>query len=400
MLSVSGLGFIQNWQNLSRADKSIFCLWVLVGLLLVIDSLYFPGGSVVFNYQMGADRWVASENLYAGPEGYLYLPQFAMLFSLLPGSLVAAEIIWNLFQLVVVVSGLYCFSRMMSDVEEKSFFPLLSVVVLIISWTTIRNGQATMLQLGVMLWTSVSLHKKQWNLAAFLLVIGLISKPVFVIFFALVVFFYCSLCWRIALWAVGACLLPVLFKGYEYAIDQHLGFVSMVYESLVYGESGHKTNWAHFFAIFPQLLGVNVSSGVQIVTRVIVGFLVLCGVAFARRRYTSELACYYLYALAACYLMLFNPRTETNSFALIAPAIGYWVAVSIHRFHDMKYHFLCWLFVISFPFAKYVKLITPGMWAWGKPMITVFFSIFLIWQLFRQDQKIDTRDAALTVIPR
>ncbi|MDP0589979.1 MAG: hypothetical protein QS748_12665 [Candidatus Endonucleobacter bathymodioli] len=358
---------------------------------MVIDSLYFPGGSVVFNYQMGADRWVAFENLYAGPEGYLYLPQFAMIFSILPDSLVATEIIWNLFQLVVVVSGLYGFSRMMSGLEEKSFFPLLSVVVLIISWTTIRNGQATMLQLGVMLWTSVSLYEKKWNLAAFLLVAGLISKPVFIIFFALVVFFYSSLYWRIALWVGGACLFPVLFKGYEYAINQHVDFVSMVYESLIYGESGHKTNWAHFFAIFPQLLGVSVSSGIQVVTRLIVGLLVLWGVAFARKRYASEVACYYLYALAACYLMLFNPRTETNSFALIAPAIGYWVAVTTHRFHDMKYHLFCWLFVISFPFAKYVKLLTPGMWAWGKPMITVFFSIFLIWQLCWKDQRLETQ---------
>ncbi len=371
--------------SLSSAEKNTLLLWCIVGILLAIESFYFPGNSVVFNYLAGADRWLRNQDLYAGPEGYLYLPQFALLFSLLPAKLALAEVGWNWFQLSVMVSGLFYFSRLLNRAGEKFFFPLLSLVVLIIGWTTFRNGQATVLQLGLMLWSIVLLEDQRWTLTAATLILGLISKPVFIVFFLVVVFFYRTLWWRVLLFGGCAFLVPVMIKGFDYAVAQHLGFITMVQEALSYGEGHEKTNWAHFFAIFPQVAGIWVSQKVQLITRLLFAVLVLVAVAVARKHRSSATAGYYLFALSACYLMLFNPRTETNSFLLIAPAIGYWVAVSKHRFHDKACHACCWLLVISFPFAKYVKLITPGMWAWGKPVITLFFTIFLVKQLFSKE---------------
>lgn len=374
-----------NTLSLSPAEKNTLLLWGIVGILLAVASLYFPGNSVVFNYQAGAERWLRNQDLYAGPEGYLYLPQFAMLFSLLPAKLALAEIGWNWFQLSVMVSGLFYFSRLLNTGEEKSFFPLLSLAVLIIGWTTFRNGQATILQLGLMLWSIVLLENQRWMLTAATLIAGLISKPVFIVFFLVVIFFYRNLWWRLLLFGGCAFLVTVIIKGVDYTLAQHLGFITMVQQALSYGEGHEKTNWAHFFAIFPQVAGIWVPHKIQLITRLLFAVLVLVAVGIARKRRSSAMAGYYLFALSGCYLMLFNPRTETNSFVLVAPAIGYWVAISKHRFQDKAYHAFCWLFVISFPFAKYVRLITPGMWAWGKPMITVFFTIFLVKQLFSKE---------------
>jgi len=93
--------------------------------------------------------------------------------------------------------------------------------------------------------------------------------------------------------------------------------------------------------------------------------------------------------LATCYLMLFNPRNETNDYALLSVAIGYWllaigywVAVSKHRFHSLKFHVFCWFFVLGFVASKYIVTLTPGMWAWWKPVMGIFFTLFLLQRLF------------------
>ncbi len=383
MILVKVKSLFQNGlMQLTKEDRNTFVLWLLILVLFIANCLTTQGGSVVFNYVAGAHRWLTGEDLYAGPEGYIYLPQFAFLFSFLPLQEDSAQIAWNLIQLSVMVSGLYVFSRLMARDGEKSFFPLLSVVVLIISLTTIRNGQATIMLLGLMLWSIVALTRKQWNLAALLLIIGLIIKPIFIVFFLLAVLFYHPLWWRLIIGLLIAFVVPMLFKGTGYTLSQYEGFITMASQAVEWGESGPKLNWAHFFAIFPQVFHVWVPASVQMAVRLIMAVATVFLVFYAHRRYSPEVACYYLYAFAACYLMLFNPRNETNSFALLSAAIGYWVVISKHRYSNLKYHAFCWLFVVSFPMAKYVKYITPGVWAWGKPVIALLFTIFLIQRLF------------------
>ncbi|MDD7805888.1 MAG: hypothetical protein PUP46_10105 [Endozoicomonas sp. (ex Botrylloides leachii)] len=384
MLIRNGINSFSKVKDLSSEDKAALLLWLAVAIGLVIDSLYFPGGSVVFNYLDGANRWLDNTSLYAGPEGYLYLPQFAMLFSFLPAHLAYTETVWNLIQLIVLVSSLFFFSRIVAKPNEKSFFLILSVVMLIISFTTFRNGQATIIQVGIMLWTVITIINKQWGVTAFLLIAGLIAKPVFLIFFLLVAFFYFKLWWRVLIGFAFAFCIPVLLKGYDYTLEQHIGFITMLQQALSFGESGYKTNWAHFFAIFPQVFDFWVPSSIQLVSRIVIGIVLLYALYFSRKHHSITMAGYYLYAFSACYLLLFNPRTETNSFALIAPAIGYWLAVFTYRCPNIKHQLFIGALVLSFPFAKYVQLITPGMWAWGKTVITLVFCIFLIKELTKK----------------
>ncbi len=173
-------------------------------------------------------------------------------------------------------------------------------------------------------------------------------------------------------------------------VGQHENFVVMLQQAIAFGEAGPKLTFAHFFAIFPQVAGFWVPPEVQLITRLIFAPLTLAAAYYASRKYPREVACYYIYALATCYLMLFNPRNETNDYALLSVAIGYWVAISIHRFHNFKYHLFCWFFVLGFVASKYIVKLTPGMWAWWKPVMGVLFTVFLVQRLFSQANKQET----------
>ncbi|WP_330926980.1 glycosyltransferase family 87 protein [Candidatus Sororendozoicomonas aggregata] len=378
----------QWWRQLSNAEKGTVSLWVIIALWMVVKSYTSTTTSTVSDeYTLGAARWLAGDDLYAGANGFLYLPQFAFLysiFSLFP--LWVSEALWRLTQLTVMLFGLVSFARLMRAPGEKSFVPLLSLAVVCISTASFRNGQANIMLLGVLLLSTTALARYRWNTAAVLMTFGLIVKPTFIIFYLLAGALNRPLYWRLPLGILVAITVPMLFKDAGYVWEQHGNFVVMLQQAIAYGEAGPKLTWAHLFAIFPQVAGFSVSPEVQQVTRLVMAPLTVVAAWYASQRYPREMACYYVYALAICYLMLFNPRNETNDYALLSVAIGYWVAVSKHRFHAIKYHAFCWFFVLGFVASKFIVMLTPGMWAWWKPVMGILFTLFLLQRLFSQAQ--------------
>ena len=83
--------------------------------------------------------------------------------------------------------------------------------------------------------------------------------------------------------------------------------------------------WAQPFSML-TLIGINVPESAQTATRVVAGLatLVLCWQA--RRRHSSVRAVEYLLSFATLYILLCNPRTENNTYAMLGPVIGIFAA--------------------------------------------------------------------------
>ncbi|MCX6907615.1 MAG: hypothetical protein NTY01_06180, partial [Verrucomicrobia bacterium] len=75
-----------------------------------------------------------------------------------------------------------------------------------------------------------------------------------------------------------------------------------------------------------RTFGMELHGSVSKLMRVLAGGAVLGVWWLGARRWADPLRAMWLYALAASYLMLFNPMTEANSYVIIAPAFGLWVA--------------------------------------------------------------------------
>jgi hypothetical protein len=80
--------------------------------------------------------------------------------------------------------------------------------------------------------------------------------------------------------------------------------------------------WASPFTALRAVAGVDVPERTQTVIR-LVGAAVTLGLCFfTRRRYDAARSAVFLFSLAVLYLMLFSPRTENNTYAMIGPAAG------------------------------------------------------------------------------
>jgi hypothetical protein len=110
------------------------------------------------------------------------------------------------------------------------------------------------------------------------------------------------------------------------------------------------------------------------------GTLGLC--LLAKRWWNEPYRAVFVAALSACYLMLFNPRTEENSYVILAGILAVPAAM---------------LYVDRQRFAAGASLIGIGIWfsgdgwayhltdPWLKPLACVIFTILLIRELFRRD---------------
>ncbi|MGI9275547.1 MAG: glycosyltransferase family 87 protein [Endozoicomonas sp.] len=355
---------------------------MFVACLVVWKCIDDPTGrTVADNYLEGARRWLNEDNVYYGPRGFLYLPEFAFLYSfLVPLPLWLSEAAGRLLQLGVLVSGLFAFSRFMGKPGEKSFFPLMSLVVFPVCFSSIRNGQTNIAILGFMLLAVVALSRKQWNAAGVFMTFGLLFKPTFIVFYLLAGALHRPMYWRLAAGILMAFLVPALFKGLDYVVQQHINFLVMMQEAFQFGV--HKADWASLFGIFPQLTGYFVPEKIQMAVRLLLAPVVLFLAWLAGRRYNTGMSAYYIYALAACYLMLFNPRNENNDYAILSAAIGFWMAASVHRYQSRTLLYFCIFMLLGILAAWEISVrLTPGMDAWVTPLIATVFTLFIIVRL-------------------
>ena len=367
---------------LNIQEKRALAFWLLVAALVIYKCVVDPSGrTVADNYLEGARRWLNNDNIYYGDRGFLYLPEFAFLYSFLVHlPLWVSEALGRLIQLMILVAGLLTFCRFVAKPGEKSFLPLMTLVVFPICFSSIRNGQTNIALLGLMLLSVVALAREQWNRAGVFMTLGLVFKPTFIVFYLLAGALHRPLYWRLPLGIFIVGLILVGFKGWDYVLLQHVNFVEMLQGAVQLGV--HKADWASFFGIFPQLTGYFVPDQVQFATRLVLAPVTLYLAWLARKQFQKPMAAYFLYALPACYLMLFNPRNENNDYAILSVAIGFWLAAAVHRYRSPVLTYFCTFLLLGIVAAWEISVrLTPGMDAWVSQVLATLFTFFLVMRL-------------------
>lgn len=288
-------------------------------------------------YARGAARWAAGENLYVERgNGFIYLPQSALLyfpFSILPKP--AEHALWRVVTIGLFGIGVFRLCRVAAPEASIHFFPLVSAMVLPKTWTCALNGQATPAMAGLSMLALAQIHEQKWWPAAAFLVAALAFKPL-----ALVLLLLLAVLYRPLVLPLGAALLvfvglPFLAGNPEYVCDQYVGTVAMFKEAAARGLS---PEWPQLFSL-ANLAGISASEEWQTALRIAAALGTLAVCALIRRpdrirSLSSDLSdqlpgLISIYGMATCYLLLFNPRTENNSYLLLSPAVG---IASLHSY--------------------------------------------------------------------
>ena len=368
-----------------KYNKIALSLWLIfiVFICILITAQHFHH-TVVNNYIYGSSLWLHSKDLYDNTgQGFIYLPQSAVLF--IPFTYLSflsyplATILWRIVSLGLLAYALYGFASLVKNTPRPRTFLLMTLVVIPLAFSSARNGQFNIIITVMMLFAMVSLASEKWWLATLFLVLGLALKPTMIVILLLAWVLYRPLWWRIPIGLLAMLAFPFLTQSPHYVITQYHNAYLMLQQASQVGSAG--TNWAQLFGLLARF-NLLIPAATQNIIRIIAALLTLYLAWVAGKNNPAHRATALLFSLAACYLMLFNPRTENNDYVILAPAIGYFLSVFIQ---DKRWWLMCLIIAITigFVFDHVVSVaITPSYRNWFAPLMAVLFSIICVGNIF------------------
>ncbi|MGQ0636898.1 MAG: glycosyltransferase family 87 protein [Planctomycetaceae bacterium] len=367
----------------ARDERKAWFVWLGLSLTLAMLIARGDAHSVLPHYRDAGERWIDGEPLYNGHGwGFLYLPQAAILqvpLSLVPR--LPAEIIWRCVSIAVYALGLRSLCRVAEAVHGVRLFPLATCMAVPLCLSSARNGQATVLLTGVLLLAVEAIALKRWGRATRACCLALAVKPLALPFLLVAGACNGSLRRRLLPALIVLFAVPFLMQDPAYVLEQYRGFLDNLRPTRGLIGGGP---WAHLFGML-QLAGLVVPGEWQTVVRVAAAGAALAVGALMHRRLCPARRQLYLFALIAVYVMLFGPRTENNTYSLLAPAVAVlgseaWL---VRRSPSLGVMYL--LTAISMAGSYELgKIVAPTIRAvWLAPLATVCFSVIAASELMR-----------------
>jgi hypothetical protein len=339
--------------------------------------LYFPQFLLVYTPFTALGSWIggiAAARLNIAPGSQ----DFALLASAIGG------IAWRLAGLAIYCAGLWRLAKLLSPKNYAVVFAFGTFAAIAPTIASFRSGQANLHVAGFLLNLTVELARRRWALAALYLVLGLAVKPIIFVALLLAAAIYRPMRWRLALGLLIFLLVPFAVRNPHYVWDQYRVCASKLFLAALPDRP------------FCDLRGLLWTLGWIIPQNVLAVFQIIAAIAtlalclLAWRWWNEPARSMFVTAFGACYLMLFNPRTESNSYVILASIFA--IPTAVLLLDDLR------------PFAG-IMLIVIGacfccdFWAyhqtdpWFKPLTCAVLIGFLIAELFRRDP--NRRRAAL-----
>lgn len=326
-------------------------------------------------YRGASQQWWAGKGLYVnnrngGTDGFLYFPQFAVAYSPFAAlDFPVGDIAWRAVGLGLFVAGLWRISQIPSFERRFFIFALVTVGTLPPALASLRNGEANLHIAGFMLQTAVEIRYRRWSLAALWLSAGIVAKPIMLVMALLSAAIYRPIIWRLALGIALCLILPFAFQHTHYVALQYHEYLSVL--NLASNPPDLYCNIRGLFGKMGWVMSRKVFNSVAMTAAG--ATLGLC--LLAERRWPDPMRIFFILAFAACYLMLFNPKTEANSYVILSPIVALPAAVLLSLFDRPRAS--AGLYLLSF-------LLICDAWAyratenWLKPIAALVVLTLLV----------------------
>jgi hypothetical protein len=372
-----------------RAVRHAWIGWA--ALFLVVAAIIVSGTdrTVVPSYRIAALNWLSGRGLYDGTGigGFTYFPQAAILFvpfAMLPS--VMGEVLWRLVNIGVFAVGLRGFAALVGDKTGKELFPLMTLVAIPLAWDCARNGQATLIMTGFMLLAVVDAARSRWWRATLWLALGVAIKPLAIVLVLLIAAIDRPMTWRVLLGMIVLALSPFATQHHAYVLQQYSACLSNMMAAAHVGVAAH--GWTSPFTTL-RVSGVDVPERIQTVIRLAAAAATLGICILTRRRHDVVRSALYVFSLAAVYLILFSPRTENNTYAMLGPAIGVFLASAFLIERRPGEGILLSGVVLALVGSRVIeRLVAPhAEKIWLSPLMAVCFVVYLFVRFFADPTK-------------
>lgn len=358
----------------SRCLKVALLVWVVyAGVIVTLVAVNPSGRSATLEYQRATDNWLASKTLYRSRNGYLYLPQFAVLYTpyeLLPDRV--GEPLWRLTCMASLAWALWAAASQLAPKNRAGVFLIATALILPSTFASARNGQVNMPLAALFLLTALALARERWWRAAIFLALTLALKPISLAPILLCGVLYPRLRLPLLVSLVVMAVAPLAHFNPQYAAGEYTAFFHNL------GQAGNPKgqSWCDFAGML-RVFRVDLSAGVQLAIRALAGLLTL-GLCWRVSKGADALRSAFTFLfLSTIYLMLFNPRTEANSYVMLGAFVAVWAAVEglVSRRYDIA--FWACLIVLILGTENYGGLIFKATNLWAKALATCLLGIWL-----------------------
>lgn len=384
--------------NLYR--KAAWIAWAIFAVVIafvVIRSIVIDQErSVTPAYQSAVQHWFAAEPLYnMQGHGFLYFPQAALTFApwyILPHGV--SELLWRFSMLAVLAASVSRLNRLLEG-DGRSLLAI-SVSTIVLAWGCARNGQATLMITGLTIFAMADVSERRWWRAAILLALAFAFKPLVLVPILLVGAIYPQMSWRLLASMLFVGLFPFLTQRPDYVISQYLACMQSMEVTFEVGES---EKWAQLFGML-QVAGIDLPGSVRTIIRLSAALATFVWCVKASQSLTPRRTAFYILALSTCYLMLFNSRTEGNTYAMVGPVYGALLAEAAFRANNrIARNWLILAVTLSVANYELAVLISPRPDAiWICPLVCVGVSYYLILEVTREISDARLEQAAGSVV--
>ncbi|MEI6033991.1 MAG: glycosyltransferase family 87 protein [Verrucomicrobiae bacterium] len=364
----------------ARCLRTAVLIWVIyAGVIATIVAIDPTGRTATKEYQRATGNWWAEKTLYRQKNGYLYLPQFAVFYTpyeLLPDRI--GEPLWRLTCLASLAWALWAAASMLAPDSRAAVFLIATALVLPSSFASARNGQVNMPLAALFLLIALALAREKWWTAAVFLALTLVFKPISLAPILLCGAIYPKLRFPLLAALVATAIFPLAHPNPQYAWGQYGAFVENLQQA---GKPGGNS-WCDFAGML-QVFGVTIPSGIQLAVRALAG-LVALGLCWKAARGSDPVrAAFSVLFLSTIYLMIFNPRTETNSYVMLGAFVAVWAAVEGIAFRRLG--LAAWLTALAALLGteNYGWPIFPFTNLWAKALATSALGIWLAVQILK-----------------
>jgi hypothetical protein len=336
--------------------------------------------TVLFAYREAAAAWLGGQPMYGpGIHGFLYLPSFAPIFA--PFRLLgspAGDVLWRWAGFALLTLALVRLARLAAGPAWRPALAAMLVLSLPAAGIALQNGQGTVAMFALMVLAAVELGRQRWWWAAAFLGLAVAVKPLAIVLALLVFVLHPAMRLPLLAAAAGVLLLPFLHPDPAYVAEQYLGAM----EKMRIAEDPGLGSWATIDMLLVHL-GLAVPDPVLTATRVVAALGTLALAAIAVRRLAPGPAAVMLLALAVCYLLLFNPRTEESGYLMQAYPVALFAAlawlVEGRRTLGLALGLLC----LGLGMQAYNLALFHATQDWLKPSLCLVFLLFLALRLLR-----------------
>ena len=359
-----------------RALRIAVGAWVLFALIVgVIVAVQPDKRTVTIPYQEASAKWWAgSESLYDMSQGgYLYLPQAAILYT--PYQLATKRVgepLWRFTGLGLLAFGLWRVAGLMNPAERERLFLGATLLVIPSALSSARNGQVNLPLAGLMLLSVVDIARSRWNVAAFWLLLAIMLKPISLAPALLAAACFAPLRLRLIGGLALALAAAYLHPDTAYVTGEYHHF----WQKFILAGQPANNDFSDFFGMLWHW-GLHPAPVIITAVRGLAAVLTLGLSLLVMRRFHGDraLQAFGVLLLGALYLMLFNPRTEENSYVILAGFTALLAARDLLAGETRRGKWLA-LFCLLLAVENY-GFIYKLTRIWFKPLITTLFLALL-----------------------